>query len=207
MRPSKLSIMTEWNNLPTADFAVAMERSAAPRLPAVERYSFSKTPPIHTSKWMCSLQLRLSRSAQYVCERRKCAESASPISCCWRRQGCSVLLSTEWRTKGGRTTGDRTISSVGQTRGSPNSQIHAVDLLRPRRHTTDLTLRPAPGPCSKEDLHTGGSYPTLMAFRIEKEKLAGEIFQLACGEWRVLQPALSITTNRLAKRRYRGTAR
>ena len=127
-----------------------------------------------------SNHLRLSRSAQYVCERRKCAESASPISCCWRRQGCSVLLSTEWRTKGGRTTGDRTISSVGQTRGSPNSQIHAVDLLRPRRHTTDLTLRPAPGPCSKEDLHTGGSYPTLMAFRIEEEKLAGEIFQLVC---------------------------
>ena len=127
-----------------------------------------------------SNHLRLSRSAQYVCERRKCAESASPISCCWRRQGCSVLLSTEWRTKGGRTTGDRTISSVGQTRGSPNSQIHAVDLLRPRRHTTDLTLRPAPSPSSEEDLHTGGSYATLMAFRIEKEKLAGEIFQLVC---------------------------
>ena len=108
------------------------------------------------------------------------AGSACPISCCWRRQGCSVLLSTEWRTKGGRTTGDRTISSVGQTRGSPNSQIHAVDLLRPRRHTTDLALRPAPSPCSEEDLHTGGSYATLMAFRIEKEKLAGEIFQLVC---------------------------
>ena len=176
MRPSKLSIMTEWNNLPTADFAVAMERSAAPRLPAVERYSFSKTPPIHTSKWMCSLHS--THVSDYRAE--KCAESACPISCCWRRQGCSVLLSTEWRTKGGRTTGDRTISSVGQTRGSPNSQIHAVDLLRPRRHTTDLTLRPAPSPCSEEDLHTGGSYATLMAFRIEKEKLAGEIFQLVC---------------------------
>ena len=108
------------------------------------------------------------------------AGSACPISCCWRRQGCSVLLSTEWRTKGGRTTGDRTISNVGQARGFPNSQIRAVDPLRPRRHTTDLALRPAPGPCSEEDLHTGGSYATLMAFRIEEEKLAGEIFQLVC---------------------------
>ena len=169
--------MTEWNNLPTADFAVAMELSATPRLLAVECYSLSKiiaTPPVHTSKWMCSLWVPA------IIAQKMSAESACPISCCWRRQGCSVLLSTEWRTKGGRTTGDRTISSVGQTRGSPNSQIHAVDLLRPRRHTTDLALRPAPSPCSEEDLHTGGSYATLMAFRIEKEKLAGEIFQLVC---------------------------
>ena len=42
--------MTEWNNLPTADFAVAMERSAATRLLAVEFNSNSKTPPIHTTK-------------------------------------------------------------------------------------------------------------------------------------------------------------
>ena len=59
----------------------------------------------------------------------------------------------------------------GRTRGTPGS---------PSRTEEDTLTDFAQCPCSEEDFHTGGSYATLMAFRIEKEKLAGEIFQLVC---------------------------
>ena len=58
----------------------------------------------------------------------------------------------------------------GRTRGTPGS---------PSR-TEEDTLTDFATSVFRGNFHTGGSYATLMAFRIEKEKLAGEIFQLVC---------------------------
>ena len=86
------------------------------------------------------------------------------------RGSASVLLQQDGGRPGGRLGWQEDLKR-GRTRGTPGS---------PSRTEEDTLTDFAQCPCSEENFHTGGSYATLMAFRIEKEKLAGEIFQLVC---------------------------
>ena len=139
--------MTEWNNLPTADFAVAMERSAAPRLPAVERYSLSKTPPIHTSKWMCSLQLSA------IIAQKMCRISLSSLADCNAANECSsggarLFFCNRMADDQVAASGGKEDLKRGRTRGTPGS---------PSRTEEDTLTDFAQCPCSEEDFHTGAS--------------------------------------------------
>ena len=142
--------MTEWNNLPTADFAVAMELSATPRLLAVECYSLSKiiaTPPIHTSKWMCSLWVpaiiaqkmcRISLSSLADCNAaNECSSGGARLFFCNRMADDQVAAS-----------GGKEDLKRGRTRGTPGS---------PSRTEEDTLTDFAQCPCSEENFHTGAS--------------------------------------------------
>ena len=141
------------------------------RLLAVECYSLSKiiaTPPIHTSKWMCSLWVpaiiaqkmcRISLSSLADCNAaNECSSGGARLFFCNRMADDQVAAS-----------GGKEDLKRGRTRGTPGS---------PSR-TEEDTLTDFATSVFRGRFSYRGFCLTLMAFRINKETLAGEIFQLA----------------------------